>query len=175
MNANECFESERLYYRPFQMEDAEAMYRYQNEKSRRKWFYFQEPDCLTWEYCVNLIEKNIFLWSRKINILEDHFDFAIVLKETGEYIGNVGVSGADREEADIGYSICEAHQGKGYATEATKAIVEWGFKRLEEMGAELKICAEIEHENLSSRRVAEKAGLKFAYAKQYVSVYEIKR
>lgn len=175
MNANETFESERLYYRPFQLGDAAVMHKYQNEQSRRRWFYFQEPDCLTMEYCIDFIEKNIFLWSRKINILTDHFDFAIVLKETGEYIGNVGISGKDRETAEMGYSIGEGYQGKGYATEAARAIIEWGFDRLRELRAELRICAEIEHANWASRGVAEKAGLQFVRAKQYVSIYEIRR
>lgn len=175
MDGNLCFESERLIYRPFQMSDAEMMHKYNNENSRRRWFYFQEPDCLTMEYCVREIEKNMALWSRKLNILEDHFDFAIVLKETGEYIGNIGISGACWEDADIGYSICEAYQGKGYATEATKALIEWGFDRLKELGADLKIVAEIEHENWPSRKVAEKSGFTFVCAKQYVSVYKITR
>lgn len=175
MSGNECFESERLLYRPFQMGDAETMVRYNNESSRRKWFYFQEPDCLTLEFCIKEIEKNIALWTREINILEDHFDFAVVLKETGEYIGNVGISGAGREDADIGYGICESYQGKGFATEATRAIVEWGFDKLKELGANQKIVAEIEHENWASRKVVEKAGFTFILAKQYVSVYEITR
>ena len=170
---NECFGSERLFYRPFQMEDALAMHRYNNEKSRRRWFYFQEPDCLDLEFCIRGIEENMKMWSRKLNILEDHFDFAVVLKETGEYIGNVGISKAQREDAEIGYGICEAHQGNGYATEAVKAAVAWGFSRLRELGADLKIVGKVEHENWPSRRVLEKAGFTFAHAETYLSVYDL--
>lgn len=173
MNENLCFESERLIYRPFQMSDAEALHKHNNESSRRRWFYFLEPDCLTMEYCIQEIQKSMALRSRKINIAKDHVDFAIVLKETGTYIGNIGFIGIGSEHADIGYSICEAFQGRGYAAEALNAIVEWGFDELKKLGEDLKIVAEIEHENWPSRKVAEKAGFTFVYAKQYVSVYEI--
>ena len=174
MEMNKCFDSQRLFYRPFQMDDAQTMYRYNNEESRRRWFYFQEPDCLTLNFCIKGIAENMELWSRKLNILEDHFDFAVVLKETGEYIGNVGISKAQREDAEIGYGICEAHQGNGYATEAVKAAVAWGFARLRELGAERKIVGKVEHENWSSRRVLEKAAFAFSHAEKYLSVYELR-
>ena len=47
-------------------------------------------------------------------------------------------------------------RGKGYATEASRALVAYGFKML---GVD-KICAYIESNNTASSRVAEKAGLK---------------
>ena len=174
VEAEHWFESERLLYRPLQIEDTQALHRYNNEASRRRWFYFQEPDCLTLEYCRLEVEKSIAVCSRKINILEDHMDLGIVLKLTGEFIGSVGISGAERKNAVIGYSICEAQQGKGYATEAALAAVQWGFGQLGQLGEELRITGKVEHENWPSRRVLEKSGFTLVRAEQYVSVYERK-
>ena len=58
--------------------------------------------------------------------------FAVVLKETGEVIGDCGVTmqqidGVIRPE--LGYHIHKAHQRKGYASEAAQACMEMIFTR----------------------------------------------
>jgi RimJ/RimL family protein N-acetyltransferase len=178
MLINKYFKSERLLYRPFQLEDLQTYTKMCNEESRRRWFYFQEPDCLTTQFWVKEIENNIATWSRKVNLLKDDCGLAVVLKETGNLIGFVGISkfhGPEDElkDIEIGYHIGEAYQGNGYGTEAAKAAVEWGFARLRELEVEPKIVGKAEHENWPSRRVLEKAGFTFVHAEQYLSVYEI--
>ena len=85
--------------------------------------------------------------------------YAMALKATGEVIGDCGfarqeVDGVD--EIEIGYHVLRAMQGLGYATEAARACVEYGFAKL---GAK-KVISLIRPENVASRRVAEKAGMK---------------
>jgi Acetyltransferases, including N-acetylases of ribosomal proteins len=170
-------ESERLTYRAYVPEDFNTLHRLFNEEARRKWFYFQEPDCLTEEFAHKVIQDSIAVWSRPVNILKDLCGFGIVLKETGELIGNVDLVKCRGDEildyVNIGYQIGEKHQGKGYATEAVKTAVQWGFERLEELAAEKKIIGDVEHENWGSRKVLEKAGFTLAETKQYLSVYEL--
>lgn len=180
MPINEYFKSERLYYRPFQMEDLQTYVDMCNEESRRRWFYFQEPDCLRTIFWAKGMENNIATWSRRVNLLEDRTGcgLAVVLKETGALIGWVDLTkfhGPEDElkDVEIGYHIGEAYEGYGYGTEAAKAAVEWGFTELRRLGAELKIVGKAEHENWSSRRVLEKSGFRFVHAEQYLSVYEI--
>lgn len=170
---NEYIKSERLTYRPYKMQDVHTLVKLRNENSRRRWFYFQEPDVLTEENAIKSIKDNMELWSRKVDILKEEAGFAIALKSTGELIGFLGLGKARCEHVEIGYEIGEQYQNNGYATEAVKAAVEWGFSRLKEVGAELKIVCKAEHENWASRKVAEKAGFTFSHAEQYVSVYEI--
>jgi RimJ/RimL family protein N-acetyltransferase len=85
------------------------------------------------------------------------FQLAVMLKEDGQLIGNCGIrkSANTSHEAEIGYEIAPAHWGHGYATEAARAIVQFGF-------AELKvhrIGAWCIAENVASARVLEKTGL----------------
>ncbi len=174
---NKYFTSERLEYRPYTMDDLEILHKQFNEQSRRRWFYFQEPDCLTIEFAINEIEKNAATWARDVDILKDQCGLAIVLKETNELIGYICVTKFhgpqdELDNVEIGYQITEAHQGKGYATEATKAATEWAIARLREAGAEPKVVGKVEHENWPSRKVLENAGYKFVCAEKYVSVYE---
>jgi|1185.fasta_scaffold27677_2 RimJ/RimL family protein N-acetyltransferase len=80
-------------------------------------------------------------------------------RETGELIGDVGMSPADGEPGvlKIGYTVSPTHQGKGIATEAVRALVTYAFERL---GADVvRIYADAD--NTASIRVAEKAGLTF--------------
>src|SRR5512143_94630 len=86
------------------------------------------------------------------------FQLAIVLKDTQHLIGNCGIRQASVEarEADIGYELSPEQWGHGYATEAARAVVEFGF-------AELKVhriwswCIA---DNVASAHVLEKLGLK---------------
>ena len=161
------------------MDDLQAVHAQFNESSRRHWFYFQEPDCLTLEFAKKEIHKRMEVCSHEVNLLKDDFGLGIVLKDTGELIGFIGLSkfhGPDEEldNVEIGYQIGEAYQGNGYASEAAKAAVQWALAELKRLGTEVRIVATIEHENWPSRRVAEKAGFTFIRAEKYVSVYEIK-
>lgn len=180
MPINKYFQSERLIYRPFQREDLQTYVQMCNEKSRRQWFYFQEPGCLTASFWAEAIEMNIAAWSKKVNLLTNKYGcgLAVVRKETGELIGFVDVTkfhGPEDElkDVEIGYHIGEAYQGKGYGTEAARAAVKWGLAELHKLGAEQKIVGKAEHENWASRRVLEKAGFTYVSAEQYLSVYEI--
>ncbi|WP_052339484.1 GNAT family N-acetyltransferase [Gorillibacterium massiliense] len=180
MSDYDYFKSERLVYRPFQLDDLQAYVAMCNEGSRRRWFYFQEPACLTEEFWVKEFEQIRAVWSRKVHLLEERAGcgLAVTLKETGDLIGFVALTkfhGPDEElkDVEIGYHIGEAYQGHGYGTEAAKAAVEWGIAHLLQRGAEPKIVGKAEHENVPSRRVLEKAGFRYAHAEQYVSVYEL--
>jgi len=86
------------------------------------------------------------------------FQLAIVLRDTQRLIGNCGIRKAFAEalEADIGYEITPDYWGQGYATEAARAIVHFGFTELKLH----RITAWCVADNVASARVLEKAGLK---------------
>ncbi|ASF28525.1 MULTISPECIES: GNAT family N-acetyltransferase [Bacillus amyloliquefaciens group] len=79
-------------------------------------------------------------------------------KETGAFLGQCGivpqtVNGTAMME--IGYMFARRHWGCGYATEAAKACLTYGFQT-KQYG---RIAALIDPENLASVRVAEKIGM----------------
>ena len=59
-------------------------------------------------------------------------------------------------EPEIGYRLRRATWGRGYATEGSRALIDWAFVRL---GAE-RVLAETMAVHWASRRVMEKAGLR---------------
>ena len=60
-------------------------------------------------------------------------------------------------EPELGYRLRASSWGKGYATEGSRALVEHAFR---ELGAE-RVTAETMAVNTASRRVMEKAGLRY--------------
>ena len=56
--------------------------------------------------------------------------WAIELQEGGRFIGDCGLTYQDvegRSELEIGYHVLESERGKGYATEAARACLDFGF------------------------------------------------
>lgn len=90
---------------------------------------------------------------RKWETGED-FSWRIVLRTSEEPIGTIGCR-LDGHAVEFGYVFGKAHWGHGYATEASKAVLEWA-KHLEGI---YRILASCDTENVASARVLEKAGL----------------
>ena len=118
-------ETDRLRLRNYTMEDFDALYEIlsdpetmqhypapYNEEWTKKW--------ITWN--LDNYEKYGFgLW-------------AIELKETGEFIGDCGITiqNIDGEQLpEIGYHINKKYWRKGYAKEAARACRDWAHHRPE--------------------------------------------
>jgi RimJ/RimL family protein N-acetyltransferase len=86
------------------------------------------------------------------------FQLAITLPTSGELIGNVGVRRhSDNDwEAEIGYELNPNHWGCGYATEAARAIVAFGFRELKVH----RLTAWCVADNTASAHVLEKVSLR---------------
>ncbi|MET3288297.1 UNVERIFIED_CONTAM: ribosomal-protein-alanine N-acetyltransferase [Brevibacillus sp. OAP136] len=85
------------------------------------------------------------------------YSFGIYLADTGELIGNVTLSEVLRgplQSCFIGYYLDQAHNGKGYVTEAVRVVVDYAFYEL----ALHRIEAGVMPHNVRSMRVLEKAG-----------------
>lgn len=87
--------------------------------------------------------------------------YAVVRKSTGRLIGCAGFNAGDAAnmpladgELELGYWIGEPYWGRGYATEAARAVIERGFSDLGLSG----IHAAYFDGNEASRRVLEKLG-----------------
>ncbi len=92
---------------------------------------------------------------------------SIFIASSNEYCGSVGLH-IEREHgrAELGYWIGVPYWSRGYASEAAHAIVEYGFSELRLN----RIYATVFAGNAASRRVAEKAGMRFeGCMRQHVS------
>ena len=97
--------------------------------------------------------------------------FAVVLKDTGKLIGQVGLMKSDVNSetvTEIGYVFDNAVWGHGYAIEATRACVDLAFGRF---GLD-KFHATIRPENVASARLAGKLGMR--RTGQYTKTYKEK-
>ncbi len=70
-----------------------------------------------------------------------------------ELVGHVGLSAA-RGAVEIGYAIDDAHRGKGLATDAVRAMADWGLRTF----ALPHIDGIVAADNVASCRVLERAG-----------------
>jgi ribosomal-protein-alanine N-acetyltransferase len=100
-----------------------------------------------------------------INWLNDRFDtqdavqWAFASREDNRFIGTGGNHAWDKHDRhiEIGYNILPKYWGKGYATEATHAIIKWSFENMNLH----RIEADCTDGNIASERVMLKCGFKF--------------
>ena len=86
------------------------------------------------------------------------YHLAIVLKAAERLIGGcrIEIRSAAHGSGDVGYVLDRQHWGHGYMTEATRALVDFGFGRL----ALHRIWAACDVDNHASARVLEKLGMR---------------
>lgn len=79
-------------------------------------------------------EKDAVFWIKSANQgLENktQFTFGIRIKNSYEFIGGIGLKIESKfNRAELGYWIAEKYWNLGYATEAVKGILEFGFEKL---------------------------------------------
>jgi len=144
--------TERLLLRGINFDDAEALFKYRS-------------DAITNQY-QGWIPKNIddaydFI-SNKVSKYIDQYDtwfqFAIIEKDNGELIGDVGVHFLDENkyQVEIGCTLAKTHHGKGYASEALKAIINYLFIDLNKW----RIICSIDPRNENSLKMVEGLGFR---------------
>jgi RimJ/RimL family protein N-acetyltransferase len=135
-------ETERLVIRNFRPADWEDLYDYLSQKDVLKYEPEDESDQ---EDCkVKALERS-----------ENSIFWAVCLKDSGRMIGHVYFNQTGYYEFltwEIGYIFNPNYYGKGYATEASKRILQYGF---EELGAH-RIIAMCNPENSASWKLLER-------------------
>ncbi|SDP82472.1 GNAT family N-acetyltransferase [Clostridium gasigenes] len=138
----EILETERLIIRRFSAEDWKDLYEYLSQKSVVKY----EPYDV---YNEDASKEEAIYRSQN-----DAF-WAVCLKENNKLIGNVYFQQQGSKEFltwEIGYVFNPAYYGKGYATEACKRVLKYGF---EQLGAH-RIIGKCNPENTPSSRLLER-------------------
>lgn len=92
---------------------------------------------------------------------------AITVRDSGHLVGAISIMSIrrDHQRGEIGYWIGKPHWNQGYATEATRALIQFGFQQLDLN----RIQAMHLPQNPASARVMEKAGMHYeGTLRQYV-------
>lgn len=161
-------ETERLYLREMETDDAENAYRlnldWENIKyTRDKPFEsIQEAK----EFLLNYSHYKNYGFGR----------WAVIEKYSNEFLGWCGLKYTpELDEYDIGFRLFKEHWNKGIASEAAKACIDYGFIKI----GLTRIVGRAMNENVGSIRVLKKIGL--VYMKDYNFegesgvIYEIKK
>ena len=141
-------ETERLILRPMLESDIDALHLIFADLKVMAAFH-HEP--LTREQMQRWLQRNL-----------DHQRefgyglFSLILKETGELIGDCGLEQMeDQGAAELGYDLRSEFWNRGYATEAAIAVRDYAFDVLHLP----QLISLIQVGNLASKRVAEKVGM----------------
>jgi ribosomal-protein-alanine N-acetyltransferase len=144
-------ETKRLILRPLAMDDLEDLFALYHSPDVRKYYsegipsYEETKKELEWMINTCYAEYGFGMW-------------ATIHKETEKFIGRCGLTPMDidgREEIEVGYMLAKEYWGRGLATEAAQAILQYGF---EQVGLSRLICV-INPGNQASSRVAVKIGM----------------
>ncbi|GAA4269147.1 GNAT family N-acetyltransferase [Hyunsoonleella aestuarii] len=170
-------ETERLILRELRLSDLDGMFELDSNPEVHA--YLGKKPVKTLEESVKILESVISQYQER-----GIGRFAAIEKPSGEFIGWSGIKfntgdmetlGDKRDFYDIGYRFIPRYWGKGYATESSKAVLDFGFKDLD-----IKtICGAAEIDNIASNKVLQKIGLKymeqFPYENEMINWYELKQ
>ncbi len=153
-------QTERLTLRPFSPDDAPALTALCGDREIA-------ANTLLIPHPYTRADADKWLGTHRANFdAGTHATFAISLRESGALAGAVGLT-IDRthDRAELGYWIGRPWWTRGYATEASRAVIRYGF---EVCGLE-RIFASHYIRNPASGRVLQKCGMTFeGVARHYV-------
>lgn len=150
-------ETNRLIIRPYKEEDLLECFKLMQDKEL---FKYLDMTVMSFEEYKGLFNWLIHSYDKGFDT-DFKYSFNIILKETSAHIGwcGLGVLDYDIRKKEIYYLIGREHWRKGYAKEATEALLNYGFNTI---GLD-EIVALCKPENIASKKVIENMGLKFRY------------
>lgn len=144
--------TDRLILRKMKKSDAADMYSYARLPEVTRYLLWDpHPDIRHTARYLSYIQNRYYIG--------EFYDWAVTLRESGKMIGTCGFTSFDLADnsAEIGYVLNPDYWGCGYAPEAVRAVIKFGFLKMNFHRIEAKFMAD----NARSLRVAEKAGMSF--------------
>ena len=150
-------ETDRLLLRRFTHDDLELIVGLDSDPGVKR--YIDDGAAVDREDLVETLDW----WLGYYEKFEGYGFWAAIEKATGEFVGWFHFrpgEGAGPLEPELGYRLHHRSWGQGYATEMSRALIDKCFT---ELGIE-RVYAQTMAVNIGSRRVMEKAGLRFVRA-----------
>ena len=142
--------TERLVIRPFAENDAADVFEWRSDPEVNRFMPFP---------CDTDIES-----VRKWINCERQKKYRLAVVMNGKVIGDVSARWREKEHVyEIGYNLNRNFWGKGYATEAAKAMIQWAHEQFDARD----FTAFYAEENIASARVLEKCGFVHDCVGQY--------
>lgn len=140
--------TERLELRPFEEGDFDAMLATWSREDTVRWLYASPRDR----------DEVRALLGRKMTARPDDVAFAAVLAGTGGFVADLNIvrTSSVHNQGEIGYVVHPAHRGRGYASEAARALLRLAFETLRFHRVE----GRTEARNAASARVLAKLGMR---------------
>lgn len=149
----QTIETERLILRRFEYSDCGSVFaNWASDEEVQK--MYSEPVYSTPEAVKGLLDKYISAYEK-----EDCYRWAVIERKSGQCIGQIAYFLVDSKNhfAEIEYCIGQQFQCRGFATEAAKAVIDFGFRNMNLH--KVQICTKTI--NAPSKRVIEKCGLTY--------------
>jgi ribosomal-protein-alanine N-acetyltransferase len=146
-------ETERLLLRKMRLDDARAMFAYASDPEVTRYVLFETHRSI--EDSEAYLRVAVEGYERG-----DFGGWGVVLKDSGAFVGTCGVDfgyAPEHARAELGYVLSREHWGKGLVPEAVRAVIRFGFGRMELNRIQARCIAE----NTASARVMEKAGMTY--------------
>ena len=151
-NGSRSYETERLIIRPMSLEDADLILELYNMPNFIK--FIGDRNIRNLEDAENYIQSKFLPQFEKLGF----GNYLIVLKEGNQKIGGVGIFEREGLDiVDIGFSVLEKFEGKGYMFEAAQKVKSIGMN---DFGLK-KVSAITTKDNISSQKLIERLGLRF--------------
>jgi ribosomal-protein-alanine N-acetyltransferase len=139
----------RLDLRPLAPTDVDALFALKSDPVVMR--YGSSPPWSDRQKAVDYIERDL-----RAMAAGEFVQLAIVAREDAAVIGTCNLGDFDTQcrRADVGYSLIVSAWGRGYASEAVAALLDWGFEHLDLHRVE----ADIDPRNAASARALERLG-----------------
>lgn len=149
--------TQRLILRPFTLADVQPLHRILSEPDILGYFPRTDPPDI--ERVHKIIQHQLAHWE------EHHLGWwAVIPQEGAELIGWSGLQFlTETGETEVAYLLSKTYWGFGYATEAARAAIKYGFETLN-LG---QIIGLTHPENRASQNVLRKCGMRYTGYKEY--------
>lgn len=152
MESSAIITTHRLLLRPLQLSDSNAMFAYRSLPEVYRYQFFAPKNS---QDMLGFITK---LANAPINTPGSWFQMGILLKESGDFIGDCGMHfpDDDSQQAEVGITLSPQFQGKGYATETLTALLNHLFYALDKH----RVFASVDPRNQASIAMMERVGMR---------------